>query len=145
MEFQIANCRMAPLIKPYIKYIHIAITDDVKFKIKLKANKKRLDELFLYFHDMETYIDGFKMFSEEQAKEILDFVYIYWNEIEMIVVNCDMGISRSAGVILALEEIINGQNLKRKKEYKHYNKFVFKTMMNVYNKNKLLYDFKKEN
>ena len=79
MEFQIANCRMAPLIKPYIKYIHIAITDDVKFKIKLKANKKRLDELFLYFHDMETYIDGFKMFSEEQAKEILDFVYIYWN------------------------------------------------------------------
>ena len=43
MEFQIANCRMAPLIKPYIKYIHIAITDDVKFKIKLKANKKRLD------------------------------------------------------------------------------------------------------
>jgi len=58
--------------------------------------------------------------SEAQAEEILDFV------IEHIdcdfFVNCDAGISRSTGVVVALEQIFNSRDVSEK--YPYYNRYV---------------------
>ena len=47
----------------------------------------------------------FKLFSTEQANAILDFVTAI--EAQVVVINCDAGMSRSVGVMVALEQIFN--------------------------------------
>jgi predicted protein tyrosine phosphatase len=47
----------------------------------------------------------FKLFSEEQADGILDFVIAA--DPPVLVINCDAGMSRSTAVMVALEQIFN--------------------------------------
>ena len=47
----------------------------------------------------------FKLFTQEQADAILDFVIAV--EPQILVINCDAGMSRSVGVMVALEQIFN--------------------------------------
>ena len=51
-----------------------------------------------------------KLFNKELAKQILDFVHHYALEVNLIVVHCEAGISRSAGVASALSLIYNGED-----------------------------------
>lgn len=46
------------------------------------------------------------LFCEKQAKMILNFVESIRDSIEVLIVQCDAGISRSAGVALALHRIL---------------------------------------
>lgn len=66
--------------------------------------------LRLKFHDLEYPIKGYekcKLFSKDDAIQILDFVNNYADEIKLIVVHCEAGVSRSAGVAAALSLILN--------------------------------------
>jgi len=47
----------------------------------------------------------FKLFTKEQADSILDFIIAV--EPQVLVINCDAGMSRSVGVMVALEQIFN--------------------------------------
>lgn len=49
-----------------------------------------------------------RLFSREHAKLILDFVETYKDKIELIVVNCEEGRSRSPAIAGALAVILNG-------------------------------------
>jgi predicted protein tyrosine phosphatase len=48
------------------------------------------------------------LFTEKDAENILDFVAVYKDFVDLIVVHCEVGISRSAGVTAALSFILNG-------------------------------------
>ena len=72
-----------------------------------------------------------KLFTSIDAQNIFDFVEIYKKDVDLIAINCEAGISRSAGIAGALSLIYNGTD-----EYffKHYlpNIFVYRKILNMY-------------
>ena len=62
--------------------------------------------------------------TEEQAMAILDFVNKRPAYIKAIIVNCDAGVSRSPGIAVALNEILNGDT-KIPHEWELYNRLVY--------------------
>lgn len=75
------------------------------------------------------------LFDENRAEQILQFVNKYKNEVDLIVVHCEAGISRSAGVASALSLIYNGTD---EYYFKHYlpNTLVYRLILNAYMKRK---------
>ena len=67
----------------------------------------------------------FKLFSEEQAEGILDFV-IAVNPL-VLIINCDAGTSRSVGVMVALEQIFNKNVVAL--NYPLHNRWVASTLL----------------
>ena len=71
-----------------------------------------VDVLFLEFSDVDKEgrvwtLDGNtpvkpKLFSEEEAKQVVDFVNKYKNEVEVILCQCEAGIARSSGTAAAV-------------------------------------------
>jgi predicted protein tyrosine phosphatase len=76
-----------------------------------------------------------KLFTDENAKQILDFVEKYKLEIETIIVHCEAGISRSAGVAGALSLIYNGTDQLYFDDYLP-NMLVYRKILNAYMRNK---------
>lgn len=103
-------------------YILISITCPKDTEPILRDSKTRLDVLKMRFHDWDIKAkelfdtkypeDGKKMvfFSEAHAQEIVKFVNQYFNKVDLIVVNCAAGISRSAGVAAALSKCLTGED-----------------------------------
>lgn len=58
--------------------------------------------LSLVFDDVDVYIDPKHCMSWEDGVKIADFVNAYYDEVDTIIVHCDGGISRSAGVAAAV-------------------------------------------
>lgn len=70
------------------------------------------DILFLAFDDVEedrTY--GCKPMSKEDGVLVRDFVEKFKNEVNEIIVHCDAGVSRSAGVAAAIGKYLNGDDM----------------------------------
>ena len=87
------------------KHIVISIRDPNGKKVQLSEQRSRLDILFLAFHDLDKPLDGFdKLYSHEDAKQVWNFIQRYKNEVRLIVVQCEAGISRSAGIAAACRE-----------------------------------------
>ena len=66
--------------------------------------------------------------TEEQAKQILDFVIENINC--DIFVNCDAGLSRSPAVVVALEQIFNARDIST--NYPHHNRFIKNRIRDVW-------------
>lgn len=67
--------------------------------------------LFLRFDDLEA-TDRYKTFmSYKDAEAISDFVESIKDEVEQIIVQCDAGISRSAGVAAAIGKYLNDDDM----------------------------------
>lgn len=97
-------------------FIHISISDSDQSACVLTDCPTRLDQLFMFFEDW-TYQDphqpNYVLFNEDMAKEILDFVngsLAKHPDLDLIVVNCQAGISRSSAVAAALATILNGRD-----------------------------------
>ena len=71
-----------------------------------------------------------KVFDESYAEKILEFVSTYALEVDLIVVHCEAGISRSAGTASALSLIYNGED---QYYFDHYlpNMLVYRKILNV--------------
>jgi len=71
-------------------------------------------------------------FCNEHAKIILDFVETYKNKVDLIAVNCEAGISRSAGISAALSWILNDENDDY--YFKNYlpNRLVYRKIINSF-------------
>lgn len=90
----------------------------------------------LQFDDVDTkyypmgLIDKYKLtlFNEDHARRIIEFINKF--KTDKIVINCDAGISRSVGVMCALEQIYNNNNIFNK--YPLHNKHVANTIMKVW-------------
>lgn len=87
--------------------------------------------LRLEFDDIDTYTEGYKLFNSKQALQILDFVESVKDEIDILVVHCLAGVSRSAGVAAAIDDIYI-QSDKRWFLIKCPNQHVYRTIINAY-------------
>jgi len=76
------------------------------------GSNEPLDVLFLEFNDVDKdgvvwTIDGSppgkpKLFSKEQAKQVVDFVNEWKDKVDVIICQCEAGISRSSGTAAAV-------------------------------------------
>jgi hypothetical protein len=80
----------------------------------------------------------YKLFTVDNAKEILTFVNEHINEIEAIITHCDAGISRSAAMAASLSKIITNMDDFFFKNYIP-NMLVYTTILNEYYYNELKY------
>jgi len=112
------------------------------------CHKKWKDFIHLQFFDVtEPTLSSGKTLnpiSEEQAKELISFILD--NKNEQFFIHCEAGVSRSAGVAMALECILkfdgnkNNFNLTPHPVISHWrytpNYFVFDTIVDLYNNTK---------
>ena len=148
MEFAVLSRNEIKNFRTSKKHIVISVMDpkDSIGPAKLFRNEKRLGKLLLQFHDLnnrhreiikksESFKAGdFIFFDQEMAKEIVGFVRKFWSRgIELIVCQCDAGISRSAGIAAVLAKCINGND---KYFFKHFipNTLVYSLILEEWNK-----------
>ncbi len=72
-----------------------------------------------------------KLFTDQQAEQILNFIDKYEKTVDLIIVHCEAGISRSAGVAGALSLIYNGSDQYYFDKYIP-NIFVYRKILNMY-------------
>ena len=116
----------------------ISITDPSESFVNLSMIESRVPKLRLVFHDIDDIeiAKKYKLvhFTKQMANEI-----IYWlslvrcENIETAVIQCNAGISRSAGVAAAIALIINGDDsvIFNDKRYLP-NRLVYRTILEVF-------------
>lgn len=102
------------------RFIHISIQDPESEMCSLMDCPSRLGDFHIFFDDIEKQDydqlgtrNEYVLFDETHARAILNFVnesLICYRDLDLIVVNCEAGISRSAGVAAALARIFNGRD-----------------------------------
>lgn len=141
MLVKVMNRQTISEYKEVLPHIVISIHDPSDSPAPLAENSARRAVLNLAFHDwddkqkitienMENK-NSYVFFSEKQAREVFHFVQTWAAHVEIIICQCDAGISRSAGMAAALSRILNGMD-----EYffKHYvpNSRVYRLMLNAW-------------
>lgn len=91
--------------------ISISCPSDLVPRYLLYNIKNMVDKIFVKFDDVECDWGGYTSMSDEDAKNIVNFVFKH-NDVNNIVVHCDAGISRSAGVAAALSKIFNNDDME---------------------------------
>jgi len=81
----------------------ISITDE-GFPWPYIDDKNRVDLLQLDFDDIDFPRNHFKLFEINQAEDIWEFVDKIWDKIDLLMVHCAAGISRSSAVAKAVLE-----------------------------------------
>jgi predicted protein tyrosine phosphatase len=74
-----------------------------------------------------------KFFDQEQAQKIINFAKSVWDKIDVLLVHCEAGVSRSPAVAAALSVIFNGPRSDNT-YFKQYipNRHVYKTILNTH-------------
>lgn len=105
-----------------VPYLWISITDSDEESAKLATNDMCHGTLFLKFDDIEKPYPNMtaKLMSDDQAKDIVEFVSKNKDEIYLICVNCEAGISRSSGTALALSLLMNGHDHDIRADPRYY-------------------------
>lgn len=97
-----------------------------------KLSQKWKEFLLLKFDDVENGYGlkdkAFKPMSNDDAKNILDFVIR--NIDTDIFISCDAGMSRSPGILVALEQIFNGRDVSD--TYPYHNRYVKNKIRDVW-------------
>lgn len=121
---------VAEKIEPPFKegFFVISITEPGAPYVQLHSNWK--DILRLSFHDTNTELPNVILISGSDGELINKFVMVNYRQIQHLVVHCSAGLSRSPGVLVALEEIYNGRDVS--KEYPLYNKLVYRTVIRAF-------------
>ena len=109
-------------IEPRANSVLICITSEIdEFPI---VSDNWSDILYLKFDDVEgresDIGESSNVMQDKHAEQILDFVIK--NIDKDFFINCDAGISRSPGVLVALEQIFNGKDVSY--DWRFHNKFV---------------------
>ena len=132
MDFLVLSRQQSELIDPTKKHIIISITDPFDVPANLFPNDNCKGILQLSFHDIDSEVIADKhkleLFTREQARKIFDFVDENINDIELIIVACEVGISISSSVAAFLSEIYNGHDSGFFRTHIP-NRFVFKQLM----------------
>lgn len=95
-------------------HIWISFHDPEDNVINLPPNKFRKANIQIPVHDLETGDDqalrGVSIFNETHAKMVVDFVDVWKDKVTKIVVNCEAGVSRSAGCAAAISLWLKGHD-----------------------------------
>ena len=148
MKILVFSEREAPHYKPTEPYIHIAISSPKGGLLYIPSNKFRKMTLYFQFHDLDHDPTGkgvvlgeakpYHLFNEKDAQRLWYWVSRYIKDINVIVVNCEAGISRSAGVAAALSKVINGVDDYYFKQYLP-NMLVYRKLLEEYYNNESMY------
>ena len=114
--------------------ISIQDTHTQGFGIRFTKSSTCVDVLTLFFDDIEKDVEGSKLFSEEQAGEIIEFIRKN-REAETLLVHCYGGESRSRAVGAFAMEMLGGSS-KKLFESGNPNMRVYNTLKEVFEKNK---------
>lgn len=146
MEFAILNRINAQIYKCDVPHLYISMTDPEHSFAELNDNESRIDTLRIKFDDIDCNCDSIdgkrlpKYFDESKADQILKFVEENKdNNPELIICQCDAGISRSSATAAALSVLFNGNGSdKWIFDYRNPNMLVYNTLLNHFmNKNLL--------
>ena len=135
MEFLVLNRDQMKNYKCNEPHIIISIKDPKSSDIEIIERRNYIGVLRLEFFDLDKETGQFPydrfLFNHTDAQDILNFVTKYQDKIELIICQCEAGISRSAGVAGALSKIINKEDTCF---FKHYlpNRLVYRTILNEY-------------
>jgi predicted protein tyrosine phosphatase len=115
-------------------YLLISIRDPKSEPVVIPENPNQVARLDLDFYDIDCKADGVKSFCDEDAKAILKIVNLILPYVNLIVCQCEAGVSRSAGVAAALSKILTDDDSKffAKKGPYCPNSFVYRTILNRY-------------
>jgi hypothetical protein len=98
-----------------------------------------VDLLQLNFYDTDFYISDYPSIQKEDARKILEFVEKNKDKVDMFVVHCNAGISRSSGTVAALSFIYNGDAAWVFSDRRYIpNMLVYKTILDEAEKMKLI-------
>jgi len=136
MRFDIFNRDTAEKYCTDEKHINISISDIDQPNAKLSNLTSRVDAMFLKFSDFDRIHEDMpkqlkeSLFNKRLAEAIWKFVDKYKDEVDLIVINCEAGISRSSAVGAAISKILNGRD---EDFFKHFlpNRLVYRKMMEV--------------
>lgn len=91
--------------------IIISITDVGSFPNHFNKENKYVKAILpLQFDDVDYGQDN--CITSEDARMIVDFVSRWSNKVNLVIIHCEAGISRSAGVCAALMKIFNGNDFE---------------------------------
>lgn len=111
----------------YEPHIIISITDPDARDCELLANDTRLGVLRLKFWDIDQHIPGYdEVYGTMLAKQVRNFVNSF--DVSYVIVHCEAGISRSAGVAAALNKYHNGSDEFYFKNYRPNQRVYSKTL-----------------
>ena len=91
-------------------HIIVSITDPGTLPAILRQNHQTKGVLRLEFEDVDG--DQPDAMTTEQAEAIANFINEHKDSIDIIVVHCEAGVSRSAGVAAAISLVVNGDDTK---------------------------------
>lgn len=110
MKFQVENRGSISSINPSSPHVVISISDPEQGKANVATNSLTKDVLFLEFHDTNVADHGMTLFDRSHAEKILSFIRRYTDEVDLLVVHCNAGMSRSPAVAAALSKIYLGDD-----------------------------------
>lgn len=90
-----------------VPHIVISISGVDDQETLVPTNQYRQGLLHLKFDDVSDIDERYLYFTRSQAVEILDFVNRHIMSVQLIIVQCHAGLSRSVGTAAALSKIIN--------------------------------------
>jgi len=92
-------------------YIVISVTDPDKPDVLLQPSPHLQGVLRLRFHDIHRPKPGFMLMDTGQASEIAGFIQQWYDKVDLIVIQCEGGISRSAAIAAAIAHHFSGDEL----------------------------------
>jgi predicted protein tyrosine phosphatase len=139
MNFMVLNRHNVTIVLPETNHIIISICEPHKDFVNIPDNKYCKDILQLKYTDEDdikraSYFGQLdQLFTDKQAQKVIDFVMKYKDEIELIICQCDGGISRSSGTAGALGIILNNDDkFIFNKSLFVPNMFVYRKLLNCY-------------
>jgi predicted protein tyrosine phosphatase len=106
-HFEVRSARNAEFFRSDRPWTAISITSGREHPVLSEANRVGL--LRLVFDDI-TQLDTLHSFTPALAAEILDFVASVWDQVDVFLIHCDVGLSRSPAVAAALSRIYYGDD-----------------------------------
>jgi protein-tyrosine phosphatase len=90
----------------------ISITDPAKTPNVFAKNSNIVSICRVSFDDTDPdiLINGEVLMTQSDANKIKDFIMAYKNKVETIIVHCEAGISRSAGICAAIQKYLTGDD-----------------------------------
>ena len=106
-HFEVRSARNAEFFRSDRLWAAISITSGHEHPVLSEVNRAGL--LRLVFDDI-TQPDTPRSFTPAMSAEILDFVASVWDEVDVLLIHCDVGLSRSPAVAAALSRIYYGDD-----------------------------------
>ena len=109
LGIQILSRGMAENVSHAEPYVVISITSPAMNTPKIAKSPNRKAVLRLVFEDVDN--EERQAMSDDQANQVAEFVNEWLDEVKILVIHCEMGMSRSAAVGAAISKVVNGDDM----------------------------------